>query len=107
MTADRLPIIFGTNPGPDAALLREGRGGDAPGIAWFQPASAVRHATVCACCAGRSPAALALTRLLHARARGAVPFFTHVVVEAGEAGRAEARDAVAHDPLVSGTFRLR
>lgn len=107
MSSNRVPIVFGPIAGPGAALLREGRGADAPEVAWFQPATASRHAAGCACCAGRSPAALALTALLHARARGTVPFFTRVVIDAGTAGRAEVRDAVARDPLVSQTFQLQ
>jgi hypothetical protein len=64
------------------------------------------HPAACACCAGRSGAALALDRLFQARARGAARWFDRVVVlAASEAARADMAQALAADSLTRARFR--
>lgn len=98
----QLPVVFAP-PEPGDAELREGRGADAPGIAYFEPG----HRAGCACCGGRNGAGLALQRLLHARARAQGPFFQRVAaITRTAAGRAELLRALAEDPLAASCFRL-
>ena len=103
----RVPVLLDGDPAEGDAVLAEAGcalpHGTAP-AAWFEPQPDL-HRPGCACCAGRSPAAMALAGLFAARARGGVPFFRRVVaVAATEAGRAELRTAL-DDPLVAGRYR--
>ena len=84
----RIPVVFGTTPQQDDALLVP----EAPG-----------HAAGCACCLARGPAAAAFDRLFLDRVRGAVPWFTRVVVAQDDPA---VRATVAQDPVVSTRFRL-
>ena len=59
-------------------------------LASFDP-FAPGHAAGCACCAGRSPAAVALDRLFQARVRGACSWFDRVVALAETARRRATR----------------
>jgi hypothetical protein len=105
-TDPRLLLVFGTaaDARPGDALLREGRGAEAPGVAWFTATPV--HASGCACCTPRSAAALALGRLLLARARGEGLFFRRILsVTTTEHGRAAVLAALDGDPLVSGRVR--
>jgi hypothetical protein len=91
--------------GPGDALLVEGDG-PVGGGAHFRPVAS-EHSAGCACCAPRSPAALALNALFQARAKGEGPFFRRVVaVTQTEAGRTAVWAAVSSDPLTAGRFRL-
>jgi hypothetical protein len=103
----RVPVVYGTlaEARPDDAVLFEGFTRAWAGAAGsFTPATV--HAPGCACCAARSEAARALTSLLHARARAAVPFFRRVlVVLESEQGRVEIETALLSDPVVSCCFR--
>lgn len=103
----RVPVLLDGCPTADDAVLAEVGCTLPPGAvpaAWWEP-SADAHRPGCACCAGRSPAAMALAGLFAARARGGVPFFRRVVAFAAtEAGRAELRAAL-EDPLVAGRYR--
>jgi hypothetical protein len=106
LTDGRIPVLFGTTPGPTDALLREGKGAAAPGVEWFTPAPA-GHAAGCACCTARAPAGQALGRLALARARGEAPFFLRVVAHvASQAGRQAVLQALAADPVAAARFRL-
>ena len=102
----RIPVVLGT---PDEMQARDvllAEGGHPQAAAGFAPASG-RHARGCACCAPRTAAGLALTALLHERARGRAPFFERVVaLVPTEAGRAELAHALSHDPVASACFRL-
>jgi hypothetical protein len=104
----RVPVVFGRLEAawPDDAVLFEGAARAWNGAAAsFTPA--IRHAPGCACCATRSEAARALTSLLHARARGSVPFFRRVlVVLESEQARAEIEIALSSDPVASSCFKL-
>lgn len=92
----RVPVRFG--PASDAGegdwVLREGLG-------W----GAATHGADCACCAPRSPAALALADLFTLRARGGAEFRAVLVVASG-AGEAAVRAALQSDPVASARFRL-
>ncbi len=86
----RVPVVFGVLPGESDALLVPD--GSAPG-----------HPAGCACCLARGPAAPAFDRLFLDRVRGAVPWFTRVVVPQDDPA---VRATVANDPVVSTRFRL-
>jgi hypothetical protein len=99
----RIPVVFGepSEAGPQDAVLAEG---DLPAAAHFVPGSG--HAAGCTCCVPRGEAGRALAWLLHARARGQVPFFNRVVaVVSTEAGRADICSALVSDPIASTCFR--
>ena len=82
----RIPVVFGVPAAP-------------PGL----PA----HAPGCACCLARGPAAAAFDRLFLDRVRGAIPWFTRVVVAQDDPAIAAAiRATVADDPVVCTRFRL-
>ncbi len=103
----RLGLVFGSpsDAGPNDALLREGRGTDGPGRAWFSVTA--QHAPGCACCAPRNAAGQALSRLLLARARGDGVYFSRVVaVVATQEGQAAVLSAVESDPIASAWLRL-
>jgi len=53
----------------------------------------------------RSPAAEALAQLFRARATGAAPYFSRVVVLASAAGEAALRAALAQDALAQARYR--
>ncbi|WP_137124825.1 hypothetical protein [Roseomonas sp. HF4] len=93
--------------GRPAALLAEGEAIAAPGTIaadGFRPVTL--HAAGCACCAGRSAAALALDRLFQARVRGRAGWFERVLVLPVTAeGRAEVTQALARDALTAARFR--
>lgn len=64
------------------------------------------HRIGCACCAGRSAAAVALDRLFQARARGRSPWFGRVaVLVATPAGGAQVAAALGGDALTLARFR--
>ena len=113
----RIPVAFL----PDAAALAEALAAGKPAalVSLASPgpkpeaavasvsfeAGVTGHAATCACCQGaRSPAAQALEQLFQARARGACPWFDHVLVlaEAGEFVRAALRE----DSMAAARFRM-
>ena len=63
------------------------------------------HRFGCACCAGRSAAAVALDRLFQARARGRSPWFDRVAVLAGPAAEAQVAAALRDDALTLARYR--
>lgn len=64
------------------------------------------HRIGCACCAGRSPAAIALDRLFLARVRGGCAWFDRVGALIGaEPGRRQLADALDADLLTRARFR--
>lgn len=103
-------------PGPAALAAWLGQGGpaalltDAPQAA-AGPVATERfdprplHRFGCACCAGRSAAAVALDRLFQARARGRSPWFDRVAVIAGPAAEAQVVAALREDALTLARFR--
>lgn len=82
-------------PRPDAAVA----------MADFGPVGL--HASGCACCAGRVPAAVALDRLFQARVRGQCGWFDRVLALAPTpAGRAAVSAVLHGDALTAARFRL-
>ena len=67
--------------------------------------SADRHRIGCACCGGRSPAALALDRLYQARVRGRSAWFDRAAALLSPAGRDQLREAMETDVLTRARFR--
>ncbi|WP_149538000.1 hypothetical protein [Siccirubricoccus phaeus] len=110
----RIPVVTVAAPAALAEALAGGRaallaatpcpGSAAVAVEGF--AAAEPHSPGCACCQGRSPAAVALDRLFQARVRGRVGWFDHVVAWApDEAAQAAVRAALALDPLTKARFR--
>ncbi len=64
------------------------------------------HLPGCSCCVARSPAATALAAAFRARATGAAPYFSRLLVLASPAGRMDIEAAVAQDALCQARFRL-
>lgn len=107
--ADAAALAAALAGGRPAAVLAEGRGGEAPpgavAVAHFDPTGPA-HVAGCACCAGRGAAAAALDLLFQARVRGQCPWFERVVALAGtEAGQAEITAALAGDAVTQARFR--
>ncbi len=105
----RLPLRFGaeSDAGPEDALLLEGEGAAARGLAWFRPPAERPHPIDCSCCVARTEAGRALSGLLLARGRGDGLFFRRVVaVIETAAGRQAVLQALAADPVVSVSFKL-
>jgi hypothetical protein len=100
----RIPVVFGdvSAAGPGDAVLAEG---DLPGAtAHFVPGAG--HAPGCTCCVARGEAGRALAWLLHARARGEVPYFTRIVaVVTTQAARDDIHAALLSDPIASTCFK--
>ena len=101
----RIPVRFGAldTRAADEAVVTDGAGAGAPS-ARFAVAGA-GHAAGCACCGGRSEAALAMAALFRERAVGTGPPFRGVLAAVGPAGEAALRDALA-ETLLSGRFRV-
>lgn len=99
--------LQGALAGRPAALLAEGPLPAQAGVVVtenFVPSPA--HAAGCACCEGRSAAALALDRLFQARVRGRSGWFDRVLaLPATEEGRAELVRALTEDRLTAARFR--
>jgi len=93
--------------GRPAAVLAEGAPPAIPGALVAEGfAPLARHAAGCACCAGRSAAALAFDRLFQARVRGRAGWFERVLVLAAtDGGHAEVEQALAQDALTMARFR--
>ena len=112
----RIPLTLLKGPEALAAWIAEGRPAalvaespPPPGLGLpterFDPARG--HRSGCACCAGRSPAAVALDRLFQARIRGSCPWFDRVGALVGTpAARMQLRAALSDDPLTAARFRL-
>jgi hypothetical protein len=112
----RIPVTLLPDPaalpaalagGRPAALLAEAEApADTGARATETFTSAAAHPAACACCAGRSGAALALDRLFQARAKGTAAWFDRVVVLApSAAARADLAQALAADALTSARYR--
>ncbi len=102
----RIPVLFGQQPeAKDAVLAEEGLA--APEVGYVQRFSlGAAHGLGCACCVARSPAAEALAALFRARATGAAPYFSRVVVLASLAGQAALRAALDGDALARARYRV-
>ena len=104
----RIPVTLWTDAAPPPAdaevvVLAEA-GHAAAGMAAFDTAGP--HPAACACCTGRSDAALALDRLFQARVRGTLPWFRRVVaLVPSESGQAAIRAALVEDTLTAARFR--
>jgi hypothetical protein len=112
----RIPVTLLPDPAALPAALADGRAaalvaeGEAPPDSSAKATEAFTaggaHAAACACCAGRSGAALALDRLFQARARGTARWFDRVLVLASsDAARAELAQALATDALTRARYR--
>jgi hypothetical protein len=105
----RIPVVIGTAPSQgDAVLVEDGFDMPAEGYAvrFALGAGKPGHLAGCACCTLRGPAADALTIMFRARATGAAPFFTRMVVLASPAGEAAVREALEADVVTKARFRL-
>ena len=102
----RIPVLFGHPPEPDDAVLVE-EGCDAPPGAYVLrfAAQTTGHLPGCSCCVARSPAALALAAAFRARATGAAPYFSRLLVLATPAGRMSIEAALDQDVLCRARFR--
>ena len=85
----RIPVLFATEPAEGDVVLR--------------PDTMPRHPVGCTCCVPRSADAAALDRLFLDRVRGAIPWFTRVVVATEAPGL---REALQNDPVLVARFRL-
>jgi len=104
----RIPVTFGGAVGARDAVLVEGDSklpAGTYGRHFLVPAPG-GHIAGCACCAPRGAAAAALGEMFRARATGAAPFFSQVVVRASAAGEAEVRAALEQDIFAAARFRL-
>jgi hypothetical protein len=98
----RIPI--GEGEGPFAALVSSGETAPVGAVAIETVDAGPAHPAACACCAGRSPVAVALDRLFQARVRGTVPWFVRVMVSDG--AWADVTEAVRGDAVTAARFRL-
>ena len=116
MQADpRIPVTI--LPGPErvaawlgaggpAALLTDAAAPPAGFVATERFAPRPAHRFGCACCAGRSAAAVALDRLFQARARNRTGWFDRVaVIVATAAARTEVAAALEQDVLSRARYR--
>jgi len=97
-------ILVGEGEGPFAALVAPGEAASPGAVATMAIDPAASHPVACACCAGRSAAAMALDRLFQARVRGTVPWFVRVV--ATSEARAAVAAAIRDDAVTAARFRL-
>lgn len=106
----RIPVRLGalTDAADGDALLLEGDGAAPSGLpAAHFSLSVAAHPPGCACCAERSPAAMALDRLFQARAKGEIPFFRRVLAVTGSVEAETALWAALRcDQLASARFRM-
>ncbi len=104
----RIELVFGGPVAPADAIVLAGNGPAPQAIAIerFSSTAPLGHGVACACCAPRSQASLALTRLFLARARGEVAWFKRVVVLADPATQAALRAVLADDVLTRARFVL-
>lgn len=102
----RIPVIFGQQPNADDMTLVE-EGVDAPRAGHVHRFSVKQpgHLPGCSCCVARSPAASALAAVFRARATGAVPFFTRLLVIATPEGSMDILLALTQDALCQARFR--
>ncbi len=91
----RVPVLAG-----DPALA------EATDVVQAMPPAASRHAIGCACCVPRAPVAEALAKLFVSRARGAIPFFSRVIVACEPGQDATLAAALAADPVTAARFRF-
>ena len=115
MSDSRIPVTH--LPGPEALADWLARGGAAALLTDMVaeiagPVATERfdarplHRFGCACCAGRSAAAVALDRLFQARARGRSPWFDRVaVLTASPAAQAQVAAALREDALTLARYR--
>jgi hypothetical protein len=102
--ADALPAWLAAG-GPAALLTDAAARAEGPvATEGFDPRPP--HRFGCACCAGRSAAAVAFDRLFQARARGRSPWFDRVAVLAlTPPGQAQVAAALQQDALTLARFR--
>jgi hypothetical protein len=92
----RIPVLAG-----EAALAAAG-----DVVQPWSGRGATAHAVGCTCCQPRAPLAAALGRLFLARARGAMPFFSRVIVPCAPDDEAALVAALAADPVTAARFRF-
>ena len=109
LTDGAAALAVALTAGPAAAVLTEAPPPPLPAgaVALVSFDASVSHATACACCGGRPPAAAALDRLFQARVRNQCPWFDRVVALA-ETPDARAAIAVAltQDAVTAARFRV-
>jgi len=98
----RIPI--GEGEGPFAALVAPGETAPVGAVTTMMIDDVAAHPVACACCAGRSAAAMGLDRLFQARVRGTVPWFVRVVATAK--AQAEVAAAARDDAVTAARFRV-
>jgi hypothetical protein len=103
----RIPVIFGQQPdADDITLVEEGLAPPEAGQVQRFSSALPGHLPGCSCCVTRSAAAAALGEVFRARATGALPLFTRLLVQATPAGRLDIETALAQDALCRARFRL-
>lgn len=103
----RIPLRFGALPREEElVLLEDGLAPPCSGLIWRFSRNISEHMPGCSCCAARSKAASALGAAFRARATGAAPYFTRVLVLASPEGRMDVLAAMAQDLLCRARFRL-
>lgn len=115
MSDSRIPVTHLPSPealadwlaqGGAAALLTDAAAEIAGPVATERFDARPLHRFGCACCAGRSAAAMALDRLFQARARGRSPWFDRVaVLAASPPAWAQVAAALAEDALTLARYR--
>ena len=109
LVEDEAGLAAALAKGPPAAVLRagpapEGLPEGAVAVQGFAPV--MPHQAGCACCGGRSPAAVALDLLFQARLRNRCRWFERVVALADtDPARTMLREALAADPVTAARFR--
>ncbi|WP_368415453.1 hypothetical protein [Falsiroseomonas sp.] len=99
------PAAVLLGPAPEGASRSDAPPPGAVALARFD-LSGPAHAAACACCAGRSPAAVALDTLFQARIRNTCPWFERVVALAeAPVAQAEIAAALASDAVTAARFR--
>lgn len=98
----RIPLLIVES----AAALRAALATDLAAMALEGFDASLPHAPACVCCAGRSPAALALDAMFQGRVRGTLPWFARIIAlaETPEA-RAAVQTALREDALTVARFR--
>ncbi len=106
----RIPVVFGpaAPEAGDAWLVEGGRTTrDGAYTVRFSIAKPVPgHAAGCACCTPRNAAAAALSAMFRARATGAAPFFSRVVIMVPPEKIAGIRAALQEDLFTAARYHI-
>ncbi len=107
----RIPVVIAkVQPGAADALLIEGDATAPEGVYaqhFTLPLQGILHIAGCVCCTPRSSVSAALAAMFRARATGAAPFFSRVVVwTSNDAGAAGVAATLSENVLSSARYRL-